>query len=174
VSPSTKNNNNCGKKDERKYEKTLQYFVIFTQTVRQHEKKKVLSLKKIKILWKWRFLVHVSVAHSLQVSISSTFYVQIFRTNIVFSSHMYIEKQRSYKKFVDNVDEIDTRMHPQRNNVDGKTCILWRHLWIYLHCPIIKCNKIVNTSSLSKWLLTLKSKNSYHFDTILHFYDIIY
>ncbi len=33
-----------------------------------------------------------SLAHTLPPSISSTFYVQIFRTNIVFSSYMYVEK----------------------------------------------------------------------------------
>jgi len=41
----------------------------------------------------WRWLLH-------QVSISLTLYVQIFRRNVVFSSHMYVEKRRSYKKFV--------------------------------------------------------------------------
>ncbi len=33
-------------------------------------------------------------------SISSTLYVQIFRTNIVFSSYMNVEKRRTYGKFV--------------------------------------------------------------------------
>jgi len=44
---------------------------------------------RVKIWWNW----HLG-------SISPTLYVRIFRTNIVFSSHMYVEKRRSYEKFV--------------------------------------------------------------------------
>jgi len=43
------------------------------------------------------------------VSILSTFYVQIFCTNVVFSSYMYVEKTTFVQKIrVYNVDEIDT------------------------------------------------------------------
>jgi len=46
------------------------------------------------------------------VSISSTFYVQIFRTNVVFSSYMYVEKKTFVRKISTfNVDETDVRMY---------------------------------------------------------------
>ncbi len=48
-------------------------------------------------------------------SISSTLYVRIFRTNVVFSSYMYVEKTTFVRKIrifcTYNVDEIDTRFH---------------------------------------------------------------
>jgi len=43
-----------------------------------------------------------------QVSISSTLYERMFRTNVVFSSYMYVEKMTFIRKIrTFNVDEID-------------------------------------------------------------------
>ncbi len=43
-------------------------------------------------------------------SISSTLYVRISRTNVIFSSYMYIEKKTFVQKnLAFNVDEIDGR-----------------------------------------------------------------
>jgi len=52
---------------------------------------------------------HLYFLNRVQVSISSTLYVQIFRTNVVFSSYMYVEKTMFVRKIrMYNVDEIDT------------------------------------------------------------------
>ncbi len=60
-------------------------------------------------------------------SISSTLYVRISRTNVIFSSYMYIEKRRLYKKnLAFNVDEIDGRYV-------GKQLKVRSYLWTSLY-----------------------------------------